>query len=171
TGSDVQQTSTKTLGVYVQEQAGIRDRMFLTAAVRTDQNRAFGTNFQRVFYPKASLSWILSEEQFFPKVSWVNQFRLRSAYGASGVQPGATSSLKTFSTVTSTLNGVDTPGLRANALGDPDLRPETATEIEAGFETRLLGNRLNVDFTYYSKKTKDALINLQIAPSAATSST
>ena len=51
--TDVQPTAVKTLGLYVQEQAGIHDRLFLTVAVRTDQNSAFGTNFQRVFYPKA----------------------------------------------------------------------------------------------------------------------
>ena len=83
-----------------QEQAGIRDRMFLTAAVRSDQNSAFGTNFQRVFYPKASLSWIMSDEAFFPKWSFVNPFRLRSAYGQSGVQPGSTDALRTFSATT-----------------------------------------------------------------------
>ena len=33
--SDGQQSATKTFGVYVQEQASIRDRMYLTAAVRS----------------------------------------------------------------------------------------------------------------------------------------
>ena len=42
----------KTLGYYVQEQATLRDRLFLTVAVRTDQNSAFGTKFQSVMYPK-----------------------------------------------------------------------------------------------------------------------
>ena len=53
-GSNQLETANKTLGLYVQEQAGIRDRLFLTAAVRTDQNSAFGTKFQRVVYPKLS---------------------------------------------------------------------------------------------------------------------
>ena len=60
--SEQQPTATKTLGVYLQEQAGFRDRMFLTVAARTDQNSAFGTNFQRILYPKASLSWLMSDE-------------------------------------------------------------------------------------------------------------
>ena len=69
TGSNTLPTASKTLGLYLQEQAGFRDRMFLTVAVRSDQNSAFGTNFQRVFYPKASLSWILSDESFFPRIA------------------------------------------------------------------------------------------------------
>jgi TonB-linked SusC/RagA family outer membrane protein len=163
----------KTLGVYAQEQLSFRDRLFLIAAVRSDQNSAFGVNFQRVAYPKASLSWILSDESFFPHMDWLNTFRLRSAYGSSGVNPGATAGLITFNS--STVNvpstpivnaGTDTPGLVSGALGNPNLKPEKSSEFEGGFESRLF-SRFNIDFTYYNKKTKDALINQQIAPSAA----
>jgi TonB-linked SusC/RagA family outer membrane protein len=168
------QTVDKTVGLYVQEEAAIRDRMFLTVAARTDQNSAFGTNFQRVVYPKASLSWIMSDEGFFPKFDLLNQFRLRLAYGASGVQPGATTALQTFNAQTNNLNiatpgdasGTDTPGLIADALGNPDLKPEKSAEFEGGFETRFFNSRLNFDFTYYNKKTRDALIAQPIAASS-----
>src|SRR5262249_47610975 len=99
-GSNTQPTASKTLGLYVQEQASLRDRLFLTGAVRTDQNSAFGQNFQRVLYPKVSASWIASDETWFPKPSYLNQLRLRGAYGASGVQPGATTALALFSAST-----------------------------------------------------------------------
>ena len=171
-------TATKTWGYYAQEQAALRDRLFLTAAVRADQNSAFGTNFQKVVYPKLSVSWIASDESFFPKFGWLDQLRFRSAYGASGVQPGATSALITYSSTTVNqpvvavnLSGTDTPGLRQSALGNPNLKPELSVETEAGFEARVLGNRMNIDVTYYSKQTRDALISQVIAPSAGPSST
>jgi TonB-linked SusC/RagA family outer membrane protein len=171
-------TATKTWGYYAQEQLAVRDRLFLTAAIRADQNSAFGTNFQKVVYPKLSLSWILSDESFFPKLGWLDQFRLRSAYGASGVQPGATSALITYSTTTVNQpvvaisgTGTDTPGLRGAALGNPNLKPELSAEFEGGFEARVLNNRMNVEVTYYSKQTQDALISQAIAPSAGPSST
>jgi TonB-linked SusC/RagA family outer membrane protein len=172
------QTVDKTLGLYVQEEAAIRDRMFLTLAARTDQNSAFGTNFQRIVYPKASLSWIMSDESFFPHWDVLNQFRLRLAYGASGVQPGATTALQTFGAETNNLNiaapgaptGTDTPGLIANSLGNPDLKPEKSAEFEGGFESRFFNSRVNLDFTYYNKKTHDALIAQPIAASAGASS-
>ncbi len=141
--------------------------------MRSDQNSAFGVNFQRVAYPKAQLSWILSDESFVPHYDWLNTLRVRSAYGQSGVNPGATAGLITFNSSTvnvpsapSTPSGSDTPGLVAGALGNPNLKPETSSEYEGGFESRLF-NRVDVDFTYYSKKTKDALINQQIAASSA----
>jgi len=129
-------------------------------------------------YPKFSLSWILSDESFFPKMGWLDQLRLRSAYGASGVQPGATSALVTFATTTVNQpviavnpTGSDTPGLRASALGNPNLKPELSAEFEGGFEARVFNNRANFDFTYYSKQTRDALISQSIAPSAGPAST
>ncbi len=170
------QTVDKTLGLYIQEQAAFRDRLFVTVAARTDQNSAFGTNFSRIVYPKASVSWIISDESFFPKFNWLNQFRLRSAYGASGVSPGGTVALRTYNASTANIasipgaaGGTDTPGLLANALGNPNLKPERSAELEAGFEADVIDSRAHVSFTYYSKKTHDALISQQIASSSGAS--
>jgi len=164
-------TLRKTLGLFIEQAVSINDRLFLTGAVRSDQNSAFGTDFQNVIYPKASLSWILTEESFFPKWSWMNQFRLRAAYGASGVQPGSNDALRTFEAQTTNVGGSDVPALRNNLLGNKTLQPETSTEFETGFEAKVLNNRVSVDYTYYYKKTKDALIAAVIAPSAGTGAT
>ena len=178
TAGNTLQTVNKTLGLYVQEQAAFRDRVFVTIAARTDQNSSFGTNFSRIVYPKASLSWILSDESFFPKFNWLDQFRVRSAYGASGVSPGGTVALRTFSASTANIavttpgatSSTDSPGLIASALGNPNLKPERSAELEAGFEADVINSRAHVSFTYYNKKTHDALISQQIASSSGASS-
>jgi len=166
--------ATKTLGLYVQEQGAFRDKLFVTVAVRTDQNSAFGTKFQSVKYPKASVSWLTSDESWFPKFSWLNSFRTRLAYGASGVQPGRTDGLTTYLAGNQNLQsrsgattGQDTPGLAANQSANANLKPETSREWEGGFETQFLNNRLRTDYTFYRKTTKDALIQIPIAPSSA----
>jgi TonB-dependent SusC/RagA subfamily outer membrane receptor len=156
----------KTLGLFVEEMAALRDRLFLTAAVRTDQNSAFGTNFQRVYYPKAAVSWIMSEEGWFPQKDWLNQFRLRAAVGASGVQPGPNDADRTLETVTTNIASVDVGGLRSDRLGNADLKPERSTEYEGGFESQLFKSRLSLDFTYYYKLSTDALIDMPLAGSA-----
>jgi outer membrane receptor protein involved in Fe transport len=58
--------------------------------------------------------------------------------------------------------------LTNNALGNNELRPERTTEFETGFESKLANNRLSIDFTFYQKRTKDALISAVIAPSVGT---
>jgi TonB-linked SusC/RagA family outer membrane protein len=171
TGTASLPSANKTLGYYLQEQGGFRDRLFITAAVRTDENSAFGSNTKAITYPKASVSWVASDEPFFPHYSWLDQFRIRSAYGASGEQPGATAAFVTYATPQVNVNGVDEPGLRASSLGNPSLKPEKTSEFEGGFDSRVFGNRVSVELTYYSKKTTDALLNQAIAPSGAASAT
>src|SRR5882762_6806434 len=60
-----------TLGGYVEEQVGIRDRLYFTGALRADKNSAFGTDFGNIIYPKLSGSWVISEEPFFPRLGWL----------------------------------------------------------------------------------------------------
>src|SRR5207247_8055258 len=126
-------TLTKTLGAFIEEQVGLHDRLFITGALRSDQNSAFGTKFHRVVYPKLSASWIASDESYFPQFSWLDQLRLRMAYGKSGVQPGANDALRSFSGVTTNYKGVDLPAVAYNTIGNQDLRPEQTGELETGF--------------------------------------
>lgn len=155
----------KTLGFFIEEQVGMRDRLFITGALRTDQNSAFGTDFQNVVYPKLSVSWIASDESFFPALAWLDQLRLRTAYGKSGVQPGSNDALRTFGGLLANYRGSDLPALVYTAIGNKDLQPEQSAELEGGFDIRLF-RRANVELTFYRKETENALIDAIIAPSA-----
>jgi TonB-dependent SusC/RagA subfamily outer membrane receptor len=82
-----QTSESRSLGTYIEEEIALKERLFLTGAVRFDDNSAFGKNFNATAYPKASASWLLSEEPFWDK-GFFNTLRLRGAFGASGQQPG-----------------------------------------------------------------------------------
>lgn len=151
-----------TLGFFVQEQVGFRDRIFLTAAVRADDNSAFGQNFDRVYYPKFSAAWVLSEEPFWTRFRAINAFKLRAAYGESGKQPITYSALQTY--IAATGPG-DVATVTPQFIGNADLGPERSKEIETGFDMGALNDRLGVEFTYYRKKTTDAILDRIIAPS------
>ena len=155
----------RTLGLFIEEAIGFNDRLFVTLAVRSDQNSAFGTDFQSVAYPKASVSWLLSEEEWYRSPDWIDNVRLRGAFGASGVQPGPNDALRSFAAAQTNINNSDTPGLVFSTIGNEALKPETSTEFETGFEVGLFRGRYNIDFTYYNKKTSDALISAILAPS------
>jgi hypothetical protein len=151
-----------TLGLWGQQQFGWNDRLFLTAALRVDNNSAFGDDFQWVTYPKLSAAWVMSEEPFWGRLgSSVNTFKLRAAYGQSGQQPDAFAALRTFVSA-GRANG--DAGLSPGSFGNSELKPERATEVELGFEAELF-NRLSLDFTYFTKRTKDAILQQPTAPS------
>jgi hypothetical protein len=104
---------------------------------------------------------VLSEEPFW-KVPAVDALKLRAAYGRSGQQPVNFDALRTYQPVSGPNDGA---AATPQNIGNPDLGPERGEELELGFDAGLLGDRLGFEFTYYNKKTKDAILNRQIAPS------
>ncbi len=162
---------TVTLGAFVEQQMAFRERLFLTGALRTDKNSAFGQNFKAVYYPKLSVSYLISQEPFFPAFSWISSLRVRGALGASGVQPGTTDALRYFSPGTSNVDGVDQAAIVFSAIGNPNLKPERARELELGFDADLLSRRVHLEVTGYTKRTADALIARTVAPSVGASTT
>ena len=150
-----------TVGVYVQERLAWRERLFLTGAVRADDNSAFGKDFDVVVYPKVSGSWTVSSEPFF-NVGFINDLSLRAAWGKAGQQPSAFAAVRTFSPFTGEGDGA---GFLPNNPGNPELKPETGTELEMGFDAAMLNGRLGMSFTWYDQTKEDVIVNQDVPPS------
>ncbi len=156
------------VGYYVQEQVGWKNRLYLTAAVRADDNSSFGENFDLIVYPKFSLSWVLTEEpmvQGLLQKAHVNSFKLRSAWGQAGRAPSPYSATQTYTVGRVVTGNQIGSSLRTNAYGNPDLKPEKGDEVEIGFDAGMFGERVGIDFTWYNKKTSDMLQSVALAPS------
>ncbi len=158
-----------TVGAYVEETVGWRDRVFLTGAIRRDRNSTFGSKARSVNYPKLQGSWVISDETFFPHSIPVSNLKLRFAYGASGQQPGSTDALLFYAAQTATTfagtTATDVPGIDLTAFGNAGLKPEWSSEVELGFDAGLFHDAGRLEITYYDKKTKDALVNRRLPPS------
>ena len=154
-----------TVGYFLQQQLTFADRLFLTGALRTDRNSAFGTSFDWVAYPAASISWVVSEEGFFPRSEFLDQLRLRTAWGVSGQRPVFRDAATFFSPVSVRIGTVESPAITLGGTGNPTLKPEVSTEYEAGFESSMFNSRLQLEFTGYSKTTEDAIVSQRLAPS------
>ncbi len=150
-------------GGYAEQTFGLNDRFFLTGGLRADGGSAFGRNFNAALYPKASASWLVSQEPWVPKIPGVSSVRLRAAYGSSGVQPGPTDALTTIALAPATVDGgVTTTGGQLGTIGDPQLKPEKQTELEMGVDLDALDRRVQIAATYYNKKSTDALVNVPV---------
>ena len=156
------------VGYYVQEQLGWRERLYLTAAVRADDHSSFGTNFDLIVYPKFSVSYVLSDEpaaKGFVEALRLNSLKLRGAWGQAGRAPSAFSAPQTYTVDRVTLGATTGSAARTSAYGNPDLKPEKGEEIELGFEASAFADRLGADLTYYNKTTTDMLQAVAVAPS------
>ena len=155
-----------TAGSFVQQQFGWSDRMFVTGAIRGDANSSFGARFKAAYYPKLSATWVISDEPFWhnvPKASWINQLRLRSAWGAAGRQPDAFAADRLYG---GTTGPGDQAGVTPTSFGNPELKPERSSELEVGFDVGFLSDRIQFGYTNFNKKTRDAIVPAPVAPSA-----
>ena len=157
-----------TVGYYVQQQFGFKDRLFLTGALRADDHSSFGTNFDLIVYPKLSASYVISDEPaakgFLNRVG-VNSLKLRSAWGQAGRAPAPFSAIQTYTVDRVTLGATTGSAARTSSYGNPDLRAEKGNEIEFGFEASAFADRVGADFTFYNKTTSDMLQFVSVAPS------
>lgn len=150
----------KSAGMYGEQQLGFRDILFVTGGLRADGHSAFGEDFSYQLYPKADVSYVVSEQGFWPEA--LGTMRLRAAYGTAGRQPATFAAQRTWVSVTA-LEG--RPGFTTGNLGNPDLAPEVSREVELGFDAGVVDNRINLTFTYYDQKTDDALYSVLFPPS------
>ena len=152
-------------GVFVQENIGFKDKYYIDLGLRADYNTAFGDNVGWQLYPKVGLSYLLSDEKFMRPViesRVLTSLKIFANYGVAGNYPPAFAYQKTID-VNSFL------GQQAASFGqygNPDLGPEKKHSYEAGFNTVLFDNFLNIGFAYYYALTKGALFSVPSLPSS-----
>ena len=153
----------KTLGIYGQEQLSWNDRLFVTGAVRGDDNSAFGSNYNFVVYPKVSAAWVISEEPFLKNTRFLSTLKLRAAWGEAGQAPNQFAAVQTYGP-SSGDGGV--PTVTPLNFGNANLRPEIGREFEGGFDAGLFTNRVTLEATYYNKVTTDAIVAAPVSASS-----
>lgn len=141
-------------GIFGQVQMGYMDKLFFVVGLRSDGSSAFGEDFGFSTFPKASVSYVMSDEDWFD-FDPISTFRVRAGWGTAGTQPGAFDKLRLWSTV----QAMDAQmGFRPTRRGNPDLGPEVSTEIEAGFDAGFFNDRASLEFSMYRQRTDDILI-------------
>ena len=150
-----------TVGAFFQQQADWKNRIFLTGAIRGDDNSAFGAQYNAAIYPKLSATWVINEEPFWP-LHFVNQLKLRGAWGAAGQQPGTFDAAQLYNPA---IGFGDQPALVPGSFGNPALKPEKSEELEVGFDASLWSGKVDLNFTRYQRNVKDAIVNQPVPPS------
>lgn len=153
-------------GTFIQETIALYNKLFVTGAIRVDAASAFGVTERTQVYPKASLSYVLSEEGFWKNSlgSAFNTFKFRASYGQAGnlTALGAYDRLSNYNP--NPMLG-QTGLLPSTRLGNPNLKPERQNEVEVGADMGFMNGRIGLEFTYYNVQVTDLLLNRILAPS------
>ncbi|MGY6559154.1 MAG: SusC/RagA family TonB-linked outer membrane protein [Nitritalea sp.] len=153
-------------GAFVQQTFGIKEKLFVTGALRYDGASVFGPEEKIQSYGKGSISYNLSEEGFFKEAfgSSISNFKLRASYG----QAGNLTAIGAFDRFLN-YNPLAIGGLSAvvpsTLLGNDALAPEIMNEFEYGVDASFFGDRLGFEFTVFNQRITDLLLQREVATS------
>jgi TonB-linked SusC/RagA family outer membrane protein len=153
----------KDFAYYAQEELlALNERLLFTAAVNAERSSVNGDDQKFYTYPKFAASYRVG---MLP--SAISDLKLRIAFGKAGNQPNF--GVKYTALPYSTYSGQ--AGARVSLiLGAPDIKPETTTELEGGFDLTALNGRVATDFTLFRKTVDDLILQANVAPTTGFSS-
>jgi TonB-linked SusC/RagA family outer membrane protein len=142
------------------------DKYLLTLTGRYDQDSRFGSNNRSKFFPSIALGWRISDEGFL-NADWLSDLKLRASYGQLGIATvGSWDYIGVVNINPRVVFGQDNDVISVGAyqatLVNPDLRWETRTSKNIGFDASLLNNKVLVTAEYYHSLSEDVLVRLPI---------
>lgn len=149
------------------------DKYLLTANVRADGSSKLHPNHRWGVFPSFSAAWRISEEAFMRDLSWLNDLKLRGGWGQTGNQSGigdyAYLQRYYISRIEWFKEGQEhaLPTIGQSNLRTTDLKWETTTQTNIGFDATMFNNRLTVSADAYYKHTRDMLMNVSLPAGAA----
>lgn len=128
-------------------------------SLRRDGASNFGDNAKYGNFFSVSAGWNINRENWF-KADWVDNLKLRAAYGSVGNRPSSLYPQYDLYSASSKYNEV--AGALISAIGNKDLTWEKTYTLGVGVDAAFFQNRLRVNFDWYNKRTDNILFNVPV---------
>ena len=151
-------------GVYLAENIGLWNKIYLDLGLRVDGNTAFGDDIGLLYLPKFGLTYNPSEEKFWKDTfgKTFSSLKLRGNWGQATNFPTPFAGDLTIAAN----NFLGQQSFTFNNPGNSSLTSEIVTTWEVGADLGFFNDRLKLGLTYYDGTTEDALFTPPQAPSA-----
>jgi TonB-linked SusC/RagA family outer membrane protein len=157
-------------GLLCNLQYTYNQQYFIDLNGKYDGSSQFGSNNHFAPFWSTGIGWNIHNEKFMKKYKWIDIARLRTSYGITGSQNFASYlGMRTYQIYSgqSTQNWY---GVYLLAYGNPDLKWQTTSQLNLGFDLELVKHRLVVNFDWYNKLTHDLLADVNLPLSSGFSS-
>jgi TonB-linked SusC/RagA family outer membrane protein len=151
----------KTYSYFASGQIGFRNYAFLNVTGRNDWSSTLPTANLSYFYPSVNGSLVLSEA-LDVQSDVLSYLKLRGGWSKVGK---ATTPYQLINTYNFTAPFNTNPQQNASAIFlNENLKPETTTSGEAGFEAGFLRDRIRLDVSVYNTNSVDQILNVDVSP-------
>lgn len=142
-----------------------KSRYLLNLTYRRDGTSKFSPSRQWGNFGSVGAGWVMTDEDFMHDIGWLDFLKLKASWGTvgNGLNIGNYLSYPALNNSNVGIFGNNIyPSVTAAYVSDPNLHWETVEGKDAGFESRLLNNRLSVDVDLYDRKTHDILTTITL---------
>ncbi len=157
--------NSKLLSYIARVNLDLNDRFLITSTFRADGSTKFGENNKWGYFPSAALGWKIHNEQFFQS-ELIEEFKMRLSWGQTGNQEIANKlSQSLYSSTKPFILGADgqlNTGLAPSRPANDDLKWETTTQLNLGFDLSLQEGRIQSSLDLYRKITNDVLLEFPL---------
>lgn len=137
------------------------NKYYFGASYRMDGSSRLHRDSRWGSFWSVSGAWKIASESFMqPASAWLSDLKLRLSYGVNGTLPSDYYGYMGLSSLTSNYN--DEPGMAQSQLQNLDLSWETNYNFNLGLDFGFW-NRLNFTLEYYTRTTKDLLMDRPIS--------
>lgn len=152
-------------GSFLRAAYSFRGRYLLNATVRRDGSSKFDSKNRWATSASLGVGWVISQEDFFKGASSINFLKVRGAWGRLANSNGIPDNLfrPGLRTGQGAIFGDNVyPSIVAAFRPDPNIGYEIVGGYDAGFDIRVLDNRLNAEFSIYNRTTSNILTNITL---------
>ncbi|MHA4806785.1 SusC/RagA family TonB-linked outer membrane protein [Flavitalea flava] len=135
-----------------------KNKLILGGSARRDGSSRLSKDNRWVNYGGISGAYILSEENFLKNVSAISLLKVKASYGTVGNQDGIGDFPYLQQYSSGTFGGGSSLGI--SAFGNTNLKWETRSTLNTGFELGLFRNRIVANLEYYNSITNNLFFNL-----------
>jgi TonB-linked SusC/RagA family outer membrane protein len=153
------------LSAYSNLVYSFKDTYSLSGSIRFDQSNLFGSDPKYKYKPLWSLgaAWNIDRESFVSEVKWINQLKLRAAFGFNGNVAKLSLPQVIAFAQNNTSNTPTLTSLMLLSNANRGLRWETTENFNLGLDFKLFG-KVRGSFEYYTKKTTDVMGTSKVDP-------
>lgn len=142
---------------------GFKDKYLFEANLRADGSSRFAKGHKWGIFPSFSAAWRISEEEFIKRLGWIDNLKLRASWGQTGNERiGQFKYLTQYGTENVALDGSLVTAVRQTQMSNPNITWETVEQTNIGLDFGLWNNQIFGEIDWYTKDTKDILLNLAI---------
>jgi TonB-linked SusC/RagA family outer membrane protein len=148
------------VGGFARVGYSFRNKYLLNATIRRDGSSKFAPENRWGTFGSVGLGWVLSEESFVKDLGAIDFLKVRAAWGLTGNANGFADNLYRpgISNASTAIFGDNVyTSIQAAYIPDPNLHWEVVQGLDAGFDVRLLKDKLSASFTFYDRTTRDIL--------------